>query len=296
MRDTNRQQHHAGALSSSATLKGAFFTKLHCEKMLKSVLDAAAQAHFNIGKQLELFCHEFPPMLIMVEGLGNVAAGIKFRHTLSLSEKRALGLRVTTGLIALGVSIAAFALPHFSAALILTGISSNLVYSYFNVFKLHREKRELEEQRDALSANDTDQCHDLTHKITETKQELAKLKIKLKSKAIELASSSIVLIGLIAVMANPVTALPVSIILATTSVAYGCYHYRKPILSVIKRVGDKIRNLFKRTPQPQPKHANNQTALFALPSKPDIEAFGRMPLTAMINNNLLDQMSLIFAN
>ncbi len=218
--------------------------KIHLEEIIGDLLDVVTRFHHGISHVLRQIAQQLPVINLLIDSIGNIAALAKIRKKSSSFEKRALGFKVTSGLITAGIAIAAFAVPHLSLPLIVAGSATNLVYSYFSIYKINRRKRELEhELRNTLQSNST-KHQQLEHKLKEIRQDLAEHKEKIVHKTVSTLTSTILLISMIVMLANPFTIAPVSIVLAVTSIAYTCYHFRTPIVAGITRVSNAIKNVF----------------------------------------------------
>lgn len=235
----------------------AIKTKFHLEEVIGGLIDVVSRFHHSIGRFLEITTERLPIINLLLEAVGHVAAVTRFRKKKTTFDKAALGIKVTAGLITFAIAIAAFAVPHISVPLIVAGSSINLVHDFFSLYKTNRKKKKLEHTLKTIPLQNEQARQQVIDKITSLNKELLAHKNKIKSKTLKTITSTIALVGVIIMLANPITVAPVSIILAVTSIAYTSYHFRKPILSGINRLVSGIKNIFVKntdadTPQPAP--------------------------------------------
>jgi uncharacterized protein YggT (Ycf19 family) len=230
--------------SSSEALLHNIHETHHALELLETILDAAATTGHSVGKLLETCCRQIPALGVIIDSLGNAAAVIKFRYDLGFEEKRTLGIKVVTGFIALGLSIAAISLPHLTLALTIAGLATNLISNLADFYDLHREKKSLEKQCKSLATSNPEKHALATEKLTTIKQQYNKQRKKVIAKAAKISFSTILLVGFIATLANPVTAAPAAIIIAISAVVYTGFKYRKQIKTILNKVADKALNVF----------------------------------------------------
>ena len=217
------------------TIFKGLLVKLHIDEVLEACLDVVVRFHREIGKVLETACRAIPPLMLLFEGIGHISAITKAHQAKTKFEKGALGIKVMTGITTFGIAIAAFVLPHISIPLILAGTAANVAYSYFNVYKTSIQKRTLEKTLQKIPPQHHEQRMHLLDDINELNNHAVVHREKLKNNMIKTALSTLILVGLIVIFVAPVVALPASIILATATVAYTGYIYKKPILTAIRQ-------------------------------------------------------------
>ena len=218
--------------------------KLHLDEVASSIIEVISEFHQHVAHFIEAATKKIPLINLLIDAIGNVAAIVTIRQKKAAFEKRALGVKVTAGLITGAMTIAAFAAPHVAIPLVVIGSISSVSYSVFSIYKTKRRLNKLETELNQLNPEATAEHHELQQNITELKLEIKEQNHEIIHKSVKTITSTIALVGAIIMLANPVTVIPVSIILAATAVTYTAYHFRKPISKAFKRVGRAIKNVF----------------------------------------------------
>ena len=228
----------------------ALFHRIHKSQMLaelvETILDSAAKTSHSLYKFVESACRQIPAVGVVVESIGNAAAAIKWRDDLSVVEKKVLGIKVAVGVMGLATAIAAFSLPHLTAVLTVAGIAANLTANVIELFSLYRQKKLLEKELRSVDHADQDQQIKLTKQWHHLNIKLKKQRKKTIDKAAKVSFSSVMLIGFIAMMANPLTAVPASVVMATSVAIYICYQNRERITDLLNKVATKAQEFCKK--------------------------------------------------
>ena len=222
-------------------------TKLHLDEVASGIIEVISEFHRHVGHFIEATTKKIPLVNLLIDAIGNIAAIVTIRQKKTTFEKRALGAKVAAGLITGAMTIAAFVVPQVAIPLIIIGSLSSLFYSAFSIYKTKHRLNQLEHTLNHLDPNATNQRAELQQKITELNSQRKAHNHAAIHKSVKTITSTIAFVGAIIMLANPITVIPVSMILAITAVAYTAYHFRQPISNACKYIGNALKKVFTRS-------------------------------------------------
>ncbi len=206
----------------------ALKTKLHFDEIAAGTVEVIQHTHRHVMHTIEAIATRIPPLMLLVESIGHIAAITQFR--LDHPNKKALGFKVTTGLIMLGVGITALALPQISIPLVIAGLACELSYQFFSIYHIHHKICQLQTTLKSLPQQNIQQHQTVSQQLNKLQLIYREQRQQRTEKIIRSAVSVVVLIAVIAVFANPITAIPATLAALCATSAYLTYHFCKPLL------------------------------------------------------------------
>lgn len=207
----------------------ALKTKLHIDEIAAGTVEVIQHTHRHVMHTIEAIASRIPPLMLLVESIGHIAAITQLRHD-HHPNKKALGFKVTTGFMMLAVGIIALALPHISIPLIIAGLTCGLSYQFFSIHHIHHKIRQLQTTLKSLPQHNTQQHDTINQQLDKLMLIYREQRQQRTEKVIRSIVSVVVLVAMIAVFANPITAIPATITALCISTGYLAYHLCKPLL------------------------------------------------------------------
>lgn len=217
--NTDKLDHTAEHIQASV---GVIHNKGYIAEIFSSIVDVITEFHKHVGRILEAATHKIPLVNLLVSSIGSVSALLTLRRQKTAAQKRSLGVKVITGLITGAVTVAAFAIPHVAVPLVVIGSASCLTQAIYNIAK---SKQELNQLATELKQTQTQNAQ---LRVSALRQHIKTQKQSLFNKCFKTIISTIALVGTIIMLANPITVIPISIVLAVLVTAHTIYHFHQP--------------------------------------------------------------------